>query len=333
MALGRINIRQYRPSDFVQIRALLFEGFVTSQDSVTLVAQRRFQFKFPTPLAYLMCGAGLGLLARADGWPLLSSTTGAGALLVAAGIALFPGIQRAMNKFCHDALAADLRALSRPRRVLRRRAAALSVYGRKRRKRRTGGRRRGGRGLRRPRIPPRTRRRRAAWPCPRRGSCARSSHIPGLRCIELNTSAYQPGAQRLYERFGWAVFQAETRAPTQSANTLLVDKNIIEALASQTGLSTIAKSPSPGTIALRRRTARPRRTSGDQQIRDAARRAVGEYGHEKCDCKQVRTPSTTELNGYLWFLMFRGPAFLLPASICIIWYHFLATLLSWPLES
>lgn len=130
MASDTIYIRQYRPSDFSQIRALLFEGFVTSrrstsgyslsrlltiaEGSVTLVAKRRFLLKAPSLIAYLLGGVGLGLISRPGNWS--SPTAGTGALLCAAGVALFAVVQRSIPRavinLCETALATDMRDIS-----------------------------------------------------------------------------------------------------------------------------------------------------------------------------------------------------------------------------
>ncbi|KAJ7624639.1 hypothetical protein FB45DRAFT_923927 [Roridomyces roridus] len=59
-----IYIRRFRPSDLSQVRALLLEGFVTSEGSVTVVAQRRALLKPPSLLSYLLAGFGVTLLSR-----------------------------------------------------------------------------------------------------------------------------------------------------------------------------------------------------------------------------------------------------------------------------
>ncbi|KAJ6532875.1 acyl-CoA N-acyltransferase [Mycena vulgaris] len=223
----RIYIRQYRPSDFPQIRALLFEGFVTSQGSVALVAQRRFLIKPPSLIAYLLGGIGLGLLSRSRSWT--SPTAGAGALLCAAGLALLTAIQRAIPKamaaFCEQALAADMRDISAhygaPAVFF---VAAQPRDGTKEKAEATDGEEEvvGYVGLEYlPEKDPHTaevRRMIVAAAHRRRGIAVRlmravithGETIPGLRAIELGTSEYQDGARRLYEQLGWVVFHVET---------------------------------------------------------------------------------------------------------------------------
>ncbi|CAK5263812.1 unnamed protein product [Mycena citricolor] len=120
----RITIRPYRPSDHPHIRALLFEGFVTSKDSFTYVARRRFLLKAPCLLGYLLSASGLGLgLVLTLRTPLLPlppfllrvpprAAIGAGALLFGLGAAMvgaiWTGIPRAIRHFCEKALRSDL---------------------------------------------------------------------------------------------------------------------------------------------------------------------------------------------------------------------------------
>ncbi|KAJ7479481.1 acyl-CoA N-acyltransferase [Mycena latifolia] len=181
-----------------------------------------------------MCGAGLTLLARADlsSWPslgpLLSATTGAGALLFTAGLALFAGIQRAipraMTKFCEDALAADMHDIATHYRAPAAffvaalpRSASPGKYGAADDSEEVVG----YVGLEYlPEKDPHTaevrrmivsaaHRRHGIGERLMRALIAHAEAIPGLRSIELGTSEYQPGAQRLYERLGWTLFHAE----------------------------------------------------------------------------------------------------------------------------
>ncbi|KAJ7698079.1 acyl-CoA N-acyltransferase [Mycena rosella] len=223
MASDSIYIRRYRPADFPQIRALLFEGFVTSEGSTSVVAQQRFLFKAPSLIAYLLGGAGLGLLSRPGSWT--TRTAGAGAALCAAGIALFTtvrrAIPRALTAHCETALATDMRDISAHYRA----PAGFFVAAQ-------------------PRIDQgeaagdeevvgfvgfdylpeqdaqtaEVRRVVVSAKHRRRGIGVRLMHaviahadtIPGLRCIELNTGEFQLASQRLYERLGWESFRVET---------------------------------------------------------------------------------------------------------------------------
>ncbi|KAJ7075284.1 acyl-CoA N-acyltransferase [Mycena belliarum] len=221
MALDRIYIRPYRPSDFPQIRALFFEGFVTSEGSVAVVATRRSFYKFPAPIAYLLGGVGLAVLrlARAEPWAWTSPMVAAGALLCAAPIAFFIFIRRAIPRaliaFCESALAADMRDIPahygadgffvavQPRDDPKPGEAPQDeeVVGYV--------------GLEYlPEKDPHTAevrrmvvsakyRRRGLAERLMRAVIARGETIPGLRSIKLGTSEYQPSAQRLYERLGW----------------------------------------------------------------------------------------------------------------------------------
>ncbi|KAJ7075285.1 acyl-CoA N-acyltransferase [Mycena belliarum] len=219
MALDGIYIRPYRPSDFPQIRALLFEGFVTSEGSVTAVATRRSLYKFPAPIAYLLGGVGLGVLARAEPWAWTSPMVAVGVLLCAAPIALFTFIRRAIPRaliaFCESALAADMRDIP-----AHYGADGFFVAAQPRDDPKPGDAPQdeevvGYVGLEylpekdahtaevRRMIVSAKYRRRGLGERLMRAVIARGETIPGLRSIELGTSEYQPGAQRLYERLGW----------------------------------------------------------------------------------------------------------------------------------
>ncbi|KAJ7467440.1 acyl-CoA N-acyltransferase [Mycena galericulata] len=192
------------------------------EGSVALVAKRRFLCKPPSLVAYLLGGAGLGLLSRPGRWRV------AGALLCTAGIALFAAVQHSivqgLTLFCEETLKADMRDISESYRS----PAAFFVAARPR----EAGVGPGSRGeepeevvgyvgfeylpekdasqaeVRRMIVSERHRRRGIAERL-MRALIAHAETVPGLKSIELGTSEFQPGARRLYERLGWEVFRAE----------------------------------------------------------------------------------------------------------------------------
>ncbi|KAJ6566941.1 RTA1 like protein-domain-containing protein [Mycena capillaripes] len=110
MTSDGVYIRQYRPADFPQVRALLFEGFVTSKGSVAVVAKWNFLLKAPSLIAYFLAGCGGVVLYSLPHWDNVAACMGA--LLLAMGIAIFVAIRRsitnAMKGFCEKALQADM---------------------------------------------------------------------------------------------------------------------------------------------------------------------------------------------------------------------------------
>ncbi|KAJ7061834.1 acyl-CoA N-acyltransferase [Mycena amicta] len=117
------RIRQYRPSDLPQIRALLYEGFVTSKGSVADVGVRRALTQPPCIVGYahILTGAALFLASRCHTvFPLLQripfsqpTQSRVGIALAVVGTALIVSIRRAIRhyvrRFCDDALKADMR--------------------------------------------------------------------------------------------------------------------------------------------------------------------------------------------------------------------------------
>ncbi|KAJ7061866.1 acyl-CoA N-acyltransferase [Mycena amicta] len=117
------RIRQYQPSDLPQIRALLYEGFVTSKGSVADVGVRRALTQPPCIVGYahVISGSALFLASRCHTvFPLLqripfsqTTQTRLGIALCVVGTALIVSIRGAirhyLRRFCDDALKADMR--------------------------------------------------------------------------------------------------------------------------------------------------------------------------------------------------------------------------------
>ncbi|KAJ7082172.1 hypothetical protein C8R43DRAFT_1052457 [Mycena crocata] len=242
MAHDRIYIRQYRPSDLPQIRTLLFEGFVTSEDSVAVVAKRRFLFKGPSLVAYLLGSLGLGLIARSASWTSLAA--GAGAALCAVGVGIFGyvqrGIPRAMVDFCENALATDMRDIAahycapgaffvavQPRNVEQNdvdwpkgsgegdvdaREEVVGYVGLEYRP--TSDAHQAEAEVRRMVVGAAHRRRGIAARL-MRAVIAHGERVTAeghaLQAIKLSTSEFQPGAQRLYEKLGWELARVQIR--------------------------------------------------------------------------------------------------------------------------
>ncbi|KAJ7157932.1 acyl-CoA N-acyltransferase [Mycena crocata] len=217
-----IYIRKYRPSDFPQIRALLFEGFVTSEGSPGVVAKRQYLFRAPSVIAYLVAGAGLGLFWRGN--------TTCGTLLCVTGLGLFTavryGISQMINDFCQAALKEDMGDIEAHYRVPSAFFVAARPYDAKDREYEEVVGYVGFEYLpekdpskaevRRMIVSARYRRRGVAERL-MKTLIAHAESIPDadvqngseLRCINLWLSEFQPGAQRLYERLGWKAVRLE----------------------------------------------------------------------------------------------------------------------------
>ncbi|KAJ7171307.1 hypothetical protein C8R46DRAFT_1349332 [Mycena filopes] len=218
------DIRQFRSSDFPQVRTLLFEGFVTGEGSVARSVKRSFLLKPPSVLACLCIGVGLVL-----GWTLpvaewTSATGAAAAALIILGSAVLAGLRvfvtRSMIGFCEDALAGDLRDIpahfcapgaffvavravvaEKPHRDDDLKTGEEEVLGCV--------------GLEY--LPEKDakaaeiRRMLVTTKHRRLGLASRlmlttiqhAETMPGVECIKLSTSEFQAGAQRLYEGLGW----------------------------------------------------------------------------------------------------------------------------------
>ncbi|KAJ7158149.1 hypothetical protein C8R46DRAFT_1292206 [Mycena filopes] len=200
--MSDIHVRQFRPSDFPQVRTLLFEGFVTGEGSVARSVKRSFLTKPPSVLAFLCIGAGLVL-----GWTLFaaewtSATGAAAAALIVLGAAVLVGLRvfvtRSMIGFCEDALAGDLRDIPahfcapgcqeevlgcvRLEYLPEKDAKAAEIR----------------------RMLVTTKHRRLGLASRRMlATIQHAETMPGVECIKLSTSEFQGGAQRLYEGLGW----------------------------------------------------------------------------------------------------------------------------------
>ncbi|KAJ7890932.1 hypothetical protein B0H14DRAFT_2689127 [Mycena olivaceomarginata] len=185
-----IYIRQYRPSDFPQVRVLFLEGFVTGERSVLVAATRNVLMKAPVVAVYLLSICGAALLYSLSHW---DSFTGCLAVLVA------------MKELCDQAFATDMRDISAyyaaPAGFFRDETAGEEVLGFV--------------GLEyQPEKTPHTAELRRMVVSPKYGppryrqaarACAHRARrgCPRLDCIELGTSEFQPAARRLYEGLGW----------------------------------------------------------------------------------------------------------------------------------
>ncbi|KAJ7779685.1 hypothetical protein B0H16DRAFT_723883 [Mycena metata] len=114
--MSDIYIRQFRPSDFPQVRDLLLEVSVTGKGSVASVVKRGFLFKAPSVAAYLFVGAGLTLAWKLPVEEWISATGVGAATLLALGCTTFVllriWITHAMRGFCEEALAGDMRDIA-----------------------------------------------------------------------------------------------------------------------------------------------------------------------------------------------------------------------------
>ncbi|KAJ7754145.1 acyl-CoA N-acyltransferase [Mycena maculata] len=193
------------------------------EGSVTYVAKRRFLSKAPSVISYLLGSVGVGLIARGGHWR--SPTAAAGAFICAAGIGLFTAVQRGivrgLTTFCEDALKADMRDIGAHYRA----PAAFFVAARPRS---TDTKKAveeeevvGYVGLEyqpdKDASVAEVRRMIVSAKHRRRGIAVRLMHaliahaeaLPGLQYIELGTSEFQPGAQRMYEKLGWQLVSVE----------------------------------------------------------------------------------------------------------------------------
>ncbi|KAJ7753556.1 hypothetical protein B0H16DRAFT_770100 [Mycena metata] len=113
--MSEIYVRQFRPSDFPQVRDLLYEGLLTGKGSVRSVVERRFRFRAPSIVAYLLIGVGLILSWKSLPTEWMSGTAVtviSGALVTLGGMMLI--LLRAtiiswMRSICKEALATDMR--------------------------------------------------------------------------------------------------------------------------------------------------------------------------------------------------------------------------------
>ncbi|KAJ7719943.1 hypothetical protein B0H16DRAFT_1897013 [Mycena metata] len=115
--MSDIYIREFRASDFPQVRGLLFEGFITGEGGVASMIKRDYAIKTFSRLGGV---ALLGALALAWKIPVAEwdpTATCAGvaavfALGVTVNAVLRVFVTRAMRGFCAAALASDMRDIS-----------------------------------------------------------------------------------------------------------------------------------------------------------------------------------------------------------------------------
>ncbi|KAF8209513.1 acyl-CoA N-acyltransferase [Mycena galopus ATCC 62051] len=114
MASDDVQIRPYRASDFPQVRALLFEGFVTGKGSVATVNARAFLYKAPMIGGYFLAICGAILLYYLPHWDNLPGGVSIG--LVASAFLIFFAIRRAIIngaiQFCEKILETDMKDIS-----------------------------------------------------------------------------------------------------------------------------------------------------------------------------------------------------------------------------
>ncbi|KAJ6550000.1 hypothetical protein B0H19DRAFT_185374 [Mycena capillaripes] len=91
LSTSGIYVRQYRVSDFSQIRALLFEGIRTSKGKITPVAKRRFVFP-PYTFFGILVGYFLGSIYAPEAGGLMGAVT----MMSAAGLAILEARKRAL---------------------------------------------------------------------------------------------------------------------------------------------------------------------------------------------------------------------------------------------
>ncbi|KAJ7776970.1 acyl-CoA N-acyltransferase [Mycena maculata] len=219
MASEGIYIRQYRPSDLPQIRALIWEAYITSDDSVTRIGRRTIRLNRTSLIAYVLGGVGLVLLSLPGGW--YTSAVIIGALLSLAGVALFSEVQYTFTQvevgFCKDALKTDIQDIAGyygP-------PAAFFVAAR------PGHTEKPGSGFEdaeevvgyvafdyqphkspekaelRRMIVSKSHRKHGVGGRLVRALLAHAETIPALQYIDLSTTQFHLAAQRMYERLGW----------------------------------------------------------------------------------------------------------------------------------
>ncbi|KAJ7042307.1 hypothetical protein C8F04DRAFT_1176463 [Mycena alexandri] len=105
--MSDIYIRQFCPSDFPQASLLAVKGSVAS------VVRRRFLFKVPSIIAYLLIGAGLAFAWKLPPAEWMSATGVSAAALIALGCTMFVVLRswltRSLREFCENVLAGDMR--------------------------------------------------------------------------------------------------------------------------------------------------------------------------------------------------------------------------------
>ncbi|KAJ7651372.1 acyl-CoA N-acyltransferase [Roridomyces roridus] len=205
------RIRQYRNGDMPQIRALLYEGFVTSKGSVVDVATRRALTGVPCIIAYCIFLGGAFLLLRS---PSSSTLKAVGTSLMVLSTSLLlaaqAAIRRYATRFCDEALENDLHDINahcinpgggfwvavREERVLG--YVGLAHWPSE-----------GTTEIRRMVVTEAFRHRgiaRALMDAAR----AHSDAIHNVQCVYVRTTDLQKTAQRLYERLGFVPVQEET---------------------------------------------------------------------------------------------------------------------------
>ncbi|KAJ7348495.1 acyl-CoA N-acyltransferase [Mycena albidolilacea] len=208
-----IYIRQYRPSDFPQVRVLFLEGFVTGERSVLVTATRNVLMKAPVVAVYLLSICGAALLYSLSHWDSFAGCLAVLLVSFSPALILFlrHTLNKAMKELCDQAFATDMRDIS----AYYAAPAGFFVAARRAGDETTGEEVLGFVGFEyQPEKTPHTAELRRMVVSPkygRRGIAKRlvraliehAEAVPGLDFIELGTSEFQPAARRLYEGLGW----------------------------------------------------------------------------------------------------------------------------------
>ncbi|KAJ7235146.1 acyl-CoA N-acyltransferase [Mycena haematopus] len=114
MASDNVHIRPYHDSDYLQVRALLFEGFVDGKGSVAAVATRSFLWKSAMIGGYFLAICGGTLLYYLPHWDNVPGVISF--FLVSSVFIIFLIIRRAIrnatDELCLKALTTDMRDIS-----------------------------------------------------------------------------------------------------------------------------------------------------------------------------------------------------------------------------
>ncbi|KAJ7302379.1 acyl-CoA N-acyltransferase [Mycena albidolilacea] len=109
-----VQIRPYRTSDFPQVRALLFQGFLTGKRSVASATLVSFLWSAPMFCSYFLSLCGGFLLYYLPRWDRLEGAMGF--LLLAFGLGIYLALRYAirndLRSVCEKALESDMRDIA-----------------------------------------------------------------------------------------------------------------------------------------------------------------------------------------------------------------------------